>query len=132
MSASAAAPVRVLAAVMERDGRFLLGRRPPHKRHGGLWEFPGGKVHEGESDAAAAARELREELGLEVAAVGRTLFTTRDPDSPFLLAFVEVTTTGEPRALEHEALFWAAPNEMAALPMAPGDRRFVDEALPPR
>ena len=41
-------PVAVVAAIIQRDGRFLVGRRPAHKRHGGLWEFPGGKVDEGE------------------------------------------------------------------------------------
>jgi hypothetical protein len=46
-------PIRVLASVIERDQRLLVCRRPLHKRHGGLWEFPGGKVREGESDLEA-------------------------------------------------------------------------------
>ncbi len=50
-------PIRVLASVIERDHRLLVCRRPLHKRHGGLWEFPGGKVREGESDLEAARRE---------------------------------------------------------------------------
>ena len=62
--------VRVIAAVVWRGDRLLVCQRPAHKRHGGLWEFPGGKVEAGESDAAAARRELREELGVEVTAVG--------------------------------------------------------------
>lgn len=121
--------IRVLAAVVRRDGRYLVGRRPAHKRHAGLWEFPGGKLKLGESDGAAAVRELREELALEVVAVGRTLFAARDPGSPFVVAFVEVEATGRPVALEHDALLWATPAELAALPMAPSDRRFVEEAL---
>jgi 8-oxo-dGTP pyrophosphatase MutT (NUDIX family) len=48
----------VVAAVIERDGRLLVCQRPAHKRHGGLWEFPGGKCDPGESDAEAARREL--------------------------------------------------------------------------
>ena len=57
--------MRVLATVIRRDGRLLVCQRPSHKRHGGLWEFPGGKVEPGESDLAASRRELAEELGVE-------------------------------------------------------------------
>jgi len=63
-------PIRVLASVIERDQKLLVCRRPVHKRHGGLWEFPGGKVQKGESDLEAARRELREELAVEVTGVG--------------------------------------------------------------
>jgi 8-oxo-dGTP pyrophosphatase MutT (NUDIX family) len=49
---------RVLAAVIQRDSRLLLAQRPSHKRHGGLWEFPGGKLAIGEDHLAAARREL--------------------------------------------------------------------------
>ena len=56
----------VAAAVCRADGRWLLHRRPPGKHHGGLWEFPGGKVEEGETPKAALRRELGEELGLRV------------------------------------------------------------------
>jgi 8-oxo-dGTP diphosphatase len=61
------APVEVVAAVIERaDGSFLLAQRPEGKVYAGYWEFPGGKVEPGEQLAAALARELREELGIEV------------------------------------------------------------------
>jgi len=52
--------VRVAAAVIERGGRLLVCQRPLGKRHGGLWEFPGGKLHEGEDLLAATTRELSE------------------------------------------------------------------------
>lgn len=121
--------IRVLAAVIERDGTFLVGLRPEHKRHGGLWEFPGGKIQPGESDAAAAARELREELDLDVVALGRRMHALRDPGSPFVIEFFRVEARGEPRALEHRALLWAGPAELSDLPLAPSDARFVRDVL---
>ena len=58
--------VAVIAAVIQRGDKYLLGQRPESKRHGGLWEFPGGKVHDGESRLEAIRRELAEELALKV------------------------------------------------------------------
>jgi voltage-gated potassium channel len=118
--------VRVLAAVIRRDGRYLLCRRPRHKRHGGLWEFPGGKLEPGETLEHAAERELREELALELESAGDVAFSVHDPGSPFLIEFVPVGARGEPQALEHEALAWVTLAEAAALDLAPSDRRFVE------
>jgi mutator protein MutT len=115
--------------VIERDGRFLVCQRPAHKRHGGLWEFPGGKLEPGESDAEAAARELQEELGVTVTHVARELFGVEDPGSPFHIAFIPVAISGAPACLEHSALRWASPDELRALALAPSDRRFVDTVL---
>lgn len=119
--------VPVLAAVVRRNGRFLVARRPREKRHGGLWEFPGGKMGPGESLEAAAGRELREELDLAVTRAGRVLFEARDPGTPFLIRFVEVEATGEPRALEHLEVAWCGAAELQRLPLAPSDARFVEE-----
>src|SRR5687767_6287902 len=122
-------PTRVIAAVVARGDRLLVCQRPPHKRHGGLWEFPGGKCEPGESDAAAARRELREELGVEVVAVAGEAFAVADDGSPFLIAFVPATIAGEPVCHEHSALAWGTPAELARLPLAPSDRRYVDHLL---
>lgn len=117
--------VPVVAAVIEREGRYLLGRRPGHKRHGDLWEFPGGKMHHGEDYLAAARRELREELELSAQSLGRLLFTAEDSGSAFVIHFVEVEVAGEPDAREHTAVGWFTPPELLAMPLAPSDARFV-------
>lgn len=116
----------MLAAVIRRDGRYLVGRRPEGKRHGGLWEFPGGKIRPGESDREAAARELREELALTVVGLGRTLHRARDAGSPFVIEFVEVEVgAADPRPIEHDDLRWCEPAELLELALAPTDAAFA-------
>src|SRR5438874_866888 len=124
-----APPIRVIAAVISDGDRLLICQRASHKRYGGLWEFPGGKCEPGETDAEAAARELREELGVETVEVGEELFALEDPGSQFLIAFVPVSITGDPVCHEHTALHWGTPAELVRLPLAPSDRRFVVELL---
>jgi len=118
-------PIPVIAAVIRRDGRYLVGRRPEEKRHGGLWEFPGGKVDPGESWLEAATRELAEELDMGAVGLGALLLSVRDEGSPFVIHFLEVEAEGDPRPLEHSAVGWYTPDEMAELPLAPADARFV-------
>jgi 8-oxo-dGTP pyrophosphatase MutT (NUDIX family) len=114
-----------VAAVIRRDDRYLVGRRPPTKRHGGLWEFPGGKLLDGESRLDAATRELDEELGLGVVSLGRLLFSVEDPGSPFVIEFHETDVSGTPRALEHTEIGWFTMDELARMELAPADARFV-------
>lgn len=118
-------PIPVIAAVIRRDGRYLVGRRPDEKRHGGLWEFPGGKVDPGESWLEAAHRELSEELDMDAVAVGALLLSVQDPGSPFVIHFLEVEAQGDPTPLEHSAVGWYTPDEMTELPLAPADARLV-------
>lgn len=125
-SAHGPGPVPVIAAVIERDGRYLVGRRPDEKRHGGLWEFPGGKVDAGETWLDAARRELAEELGMRVSATGRLLLTVGDEGSAFVIHFLEVEASGDPVPTEHAAVAWHTPDELAAMPLAPADARFVE------
>lgn len=122
--------IPVVAAVTQRDGRFLVACRDASSRHGGLWEFPGGKLLRGEGVAEGLARELHEELAVTVERVGDLRFRMRDPGSPYLVLFFDVWIRGEPRALEHQALGWHSPRELRGLPLAPSDARFVREILP--
>jgi 8-oxo-dGTP pyrophosphatase MutT (NUDIX family) len=121
-----APPTRVIAAVISRADGLLVCQRPAHKRHGGLWEFPGGKVEPDESDEDSARRELAEELGVQVVSADRPELETRDPGSEFLIAFVPVHIEGEPECREHSALTWGTPETLRSLPLAPSDRRYVD------
>lgn len=123
--------IRVVAAVIEREGRLLLGRRPAHKRHGALWEFPGGKIEAGEDALAAARRELDEELGLDVESVGALLRSVADDDSPYVIDFYAVAATGTPAAREHSEVGWFAIDELTDLRLAPADRTFVEGLTTP-
>jgi 8-oxo-dGTP pyrophosphatase MutT (NUDIX family) len=118
--------VSVVAAVIDGGGRWLVGRRPERKRHGGLWEFPGGKVKPGESYLAAARRELDEELSLTAESAGRCVLSVRDPGSHFVIDFVEVVVSGDAQAHEHSEIGWFTLDELRSLPLAPADRTFVD------
>ena len=117
--------VHVVAAVVRRGDRYLVGRRPEAKRHGGLWEFPGGKVLEGESPFEAARRELAEELELTVVALGAHLLTVHDEGSPFVIEFFDTVAEGTPIAREHTDVGWFAAHELLRLALAPADARFV-------
>jgi 8-oxo-dGTP diphosphatase len=116
--------IRVLAAVIRRGDRYLVCRRPAHKRHGGCWEFPGGKLELGETLLEAARRELGEELGVQVVSAGGPVFSSQDPGSPFLIEFVEVEISGVPEAKEHDEIRWIGALELQDLRLAPADQAF--------
>jgi len=117
---------RVVAAVVEHNGRFLVCQRPLQKRHGGLWEFPGGKLEDGEDLAQAARRELAEELALEVLEVGGVRYSLSDAGSVFTIEFVDVRVSGVPNPFEHLQVEWCTPAELLEMPLAPSDRRFAE------
>lgn len=110
--------IRVVGAVVLQDDRVLLAQRAPGGPHGGLWEFPGGKVESGESDQAALARELREELDVD-ADVGELVGVGED--SVVELWCYRCALLGTPRALEHSALAWFPIAQVALESMPPAD-----------
>ena len=129
MSARAALPV--VAGAIERDGKLLLCRRPMHKARGGGFEFPGGKIEAGESSAEALARELREELGVEIRA-GETLAQTVHayPELTVRLTLLRAEiVSGVPQLLEHTEFRWASPEEALALDLCPADRTLLKKIL---
>lgn len=121
--------IRVVAAVIEREGKLLVCQRPTHKRHGGLWEFPGGKAEPGEGDFAAVTRELREELDVDVVSVAEEVFRIHDHGSEFVIVFLPTTIAGEPRALEHDSIAWAEVEELQEFDLAPSDALFVSSRI---
>ena len=119
---------RVVAAVIEKKRKYLACKRPGNKRHGGLWEFPGGKVRENETDIEAVRRELAEELNVHVIEVGATLFKVPDPGSEFLIVFKSVRIIGEPQAAGTRSPFLGHAPGIDELPPGP-QRRDVCAAL---
>lgn len=121
------AMLRVVAALIQQDGRFLLAERPAGKARAGMWEFPGGKVEAGEEDEVALARELREELGVQTQ-IGSRVATNRHRYSAELsveLHLYSVEILGEPVALEHAALGWFTPSEIPLGNLCEADRPFI-------
>jgi 8-oxo-dGTP diphosphatase len=119
----------IVAAVIIIDGRVLACERSAPPEVAGRWEFPGGKVEPGESDAEALARECVEELGVRVEVGARV-----GPDVPLargravLRVFAVTLLNGDrPRALEHAAIRWLAVDQLDSVPWLPADRPIVDE-----
>jgi 8-oxo-dGTP diphosphatase len=121
--------IRVVAALIEDGaGRFLIQQRQPGKRRGLLWEFPGGKVEPGETDAQALEREGREELGVELE-VGSERHQTRHvyPDLTVQLVILSACIrSGSPAPLGAHALRWATAAEMRGLPFCEADLPFLE------
>jgi 8-oxo-dGTP diphosphatase len=117
--------MRVVAALIRRDGQVLLTQRRPGRHLGLSWEFPGGKVEVGETDEDALRRELREELDVEVA-VGTRCFETRHTYGTreiHLLVYRCRLVSGTPRAIEVHALEWVDEARVA-------DREFLPADIP--
>jgi 8-oxo-dGTP diphosphatase len=119
----------VAAALIDDEGRVLIGQRPEGKSMAGLWEFPGGKVEPGETPEAALIRELEEELGIEVkkACLAPFVFASETYEDFHLLMplYLIRRWTGEPEAREHAALKWVKPRQMSEYPMPPADAPLV-------
>ncbi|MFB3102412.1 MAG: (deoxy)nucleoside triphosphate pyrophosphohydrolase [Alphaproteobacteria bacterium] len=116
-------------ALVDADDRILLARRPAGKSMAGLWEFPGGKLQEGETPEAALIRELREELTIDTveSCLAPIAFASHTYDDFHLLMplFVCRVWTGTPQPREGQELAWVRPRDMASYPMPPADTPLV-------
>jgi 8-oxo-dGTP diphosphatase len=118
----------VAAAVYDGAGRVLIAQRPAGRHLAGRWEFPGGKVHPGECERQALARELREELGIEVAAA-RPFMRLRHayPDRNVELSlWIVERFHGAPQSLDTQSLKWVVPEALAHEDMLEADRPFIE------
>lgn len=119
----------VVAALLWESGHLAICQRPAGKARGLLWEFPGGKVEDGETGAQALIRECREELGVEIlpAAPWREL-TYPYPDLTVHLTFYPaVVTAGILQRREHVQIRWILPEEITQYDFCPADEPVVEE-----
>ena len=112
-----------VGVLIRADGAFLLTSRPPGKVYEGYWEFPGGKVEPGEQAGAALARELHEELGVDVVTAHPWLVRVHTyPHGTVRLNFFRVTAwRGEPHPREEQAIAWQRRGAATAAPMLPAN-----------
>ena len=119
----------VAAALVDADGRVLLQQRPPGRAMAGLWEFPGGKVEEGEVPEAALIRELDEELGIQTHAscLAPAAFASEPLGNRHLLLLLYICRKWQGLAQPHHAtaLQWVRPAQMYALYMPPADLPLI-------
>jgi 8-oxo-dGTP diphosphatase len=108
-------PVHVaVGVILDSQGRVLITRRAPQAHQGDLWEFPGGKVEEGESLFKALTRELREELGIVIGRTSALLEVHHDYGDKLVFLDVHLVWdySGEARPLEHQPMAWVNPTEL--------------------
>jgi 8-oxo-dGTP diphosphatase len=117
----------VVAGALIADAALLVAQRERPPELAGLWELPGGKVAAGESDAAGLARELYEELGLEVTVGDRLGKDVALTETTTLRAYRVTQTGGALRPNDHRALRWVTADELESLPWVPADRTWLGE-----
>ena len=137
MSSVATSSVKLVlvaaCALVDADGRVLIAQRPAGKAMAGLWEFPGGKVEQGEAPEQTLIRELKEELGIvaNVACLAPLTFASHSyPDFHLLMPlYVCRRWEGTVRALEAQQLAWVQPNRLRDYPMPPADEPLVSHLM---
>jgi len=120
--------VQVVAAIVERQGRILIGQRQPSQSHPLKWEFPGGKVEPGETPEQALKRELSEELGLEVVAceeITRYVYKYPGKNSIELIFFRVTESNSEPRNRIFREMRWERREALKHFDFVEGDTQFI-------
>lgn len=119
----------VTAALIEKDGRILAARRAPGKHMAGLWEFPGGKLEEGEDEKECLARELFEELNIvcQIDDFFAESIYTYDNATIRLRCYHTTLLSGTPECRDHDKLNWVKPSDLLQFDWAPADIPFVDK-----
>ncbi len=123
---------RVTCAIIFRNGEILAARRGEGMDQAGLWEFPGGKVMDGEGDEACLVREIREELSLEVQPIrrlGENAHTVEGGLQILLIPFLCELTGGSLEPSEHSECRWCDAQSLTDLNWCPADMPIVEQAL---
>lgn len=115
--------IPVTCAIIEQDGLLLAAKRPLHKDQGGLWEFPGGKIHDGETAEQCIIREIKEELNIDIEPLKRLPHSVHSyPDKTIeLIPFTAKIVDGTPRPNEHIAVGWFSPHHLMDLQWCQAD-----------
>jgi mutator protein MutT len=120
----------VVAAVIERGGKFLVTRRLEGTHLAGLWEFPGGKVDAGESHEDALRREIAEELNTEIGSLEKIFETSHAyPERTVDLHFYRGFLTGTPEPMLGQELRWITRDDLAALPFPAADAALIAQLV---
>ncbi len=123
--------IRVVAAMLEKDGQYLITQRRPGGSLPLLWEFPGGRVEEGETDAQALARELREEMGIEVE-VGERAIQVHHVYSAYEIDFAVYRCTLKSGEVKHGRVHdhrWVKWTELDKYQFPPADEKTLAQLL---
>ena len=121
--------VEVVAALIWKNGKFMICQRPAHKARGLLWEFVGGKVEPGETKEQALVRECREELAVTVAVQDEFMSLVHEyPDITIhLTVFNASIAEGVPQLLEHNDIRWIPPKEIKNYDFCPADNKILEK-----
>ena len=118
----------VVAGIIKYQGEYLIAKRFENTHLGGIWEFPGGKIVEGESDGDALKRELKEEIGIECS-VSELIYQTsyEYPDINIHIKFYNCSImSGVPKPLECAAVRWVKPSELTQYEFPPSDIKLIE------
>lgn len=123
--------VKVVAALIWKEDRFMICQRPAHKARGLLWEFAGGKVEQGETDEEALIRECKEELDIEIGTKDIFMSLVHNyPDMAVnLILFNAYIKSGEPKLLEHNDIKWITPAEIPKYDFCPADEEILKKLM---
>jgi 8-oxo-dGTP diphosphatase len=115
--------IKVVCGIIYKDGKIFIARRKPHKSMGGLWEFPGGKIEEGEEYADSLKRELQEELEMQVEVNDFLMENIHNYDT-FIIQLIALNCeyiSAKMKLADHDQFKWVSPNKLLSFELAPAD-----------